>query len=62
MIEGDSISRIEALISVPAGCVAIDCTDKIISPGFFDTHHHVWQALLKGFLGDTALLPYLAIG
>lgn len=62
LIEGDRISKIEAAIPAPAGCHIIDCTDKIISPGFVDTHHHVWQSPLKGFFGDTALFPYLAIG
>ncbi|CZR64667.1 related to cytosine deaminase and related metal-dependent hydrolases [Phialocephala subalpina] len=61
LIEGDRISKIEAAIPAPAGCHIIDCTDKIISPGFVDTHHHVWQSPLKGFFGDTALFPYLAI-
>ena len=62
LIEGDRIAKIETSISAPAGCDTIDCTDKIISPGFVDTHHHVWQSPLKGFFGDTALFPYLAIG
>ncbi|KAJ5613425.1 hypothetical protein N7510_006619 [Penicillium lagena] len=61
LIEGDRISKIEASILAPPGCHVIDCTDKIISPGFVDTHRHVWQSPLKGFFGDTALFPYLAI-
>ncbi|KAH8703255.1 hypothetical protein BGW36DRAFT_403692 [Talaromyces proteolyticus] len=61
LIEGDRISKIEASISAPDGCHIIDCSDKIISPGFVDTHHHVWQSPLKGLFGDTALFPYLAI-
>ncbi|KAL2820419.1 Metallo-dependent hydrolase [Aspergillus granulosus] len=61
LIEGDRISKIEVSIPAPTGCEIIDCTDKIISPGFVDTHHHVWQSPLKGFFGDAALFPYLAI-
>ena len=62
LIEGDRISKIDAAIPAPTECHVIDCTDKIISPGFVDTHRHVWQSPLKGFFGDTALFPYLAIG
>ncbi|KAJ5413728.1 hypothetical protein N7509_000355 [Penicillium cosmopolitanum] len=61
LIEGDRISKIDAAIPAPTECHIIDCTDKIISPGFVDTHRHVWQSPLKGFFGDTALFPYLAI-
>jgi cytosine/adenosine deaminase-related metal-dependent hydrolase len=62
LIQGDRISKIAASITAPSECQIIDCTDKIISPGFVDTHHHIWQSPLKGFFGDTALFPYLAIG
>lgn len=36
----------------------IDCSDKIISPGFVDTHHHVWQTQLKGRHTDDTILDY----
>lgn len=61
LIEGDRVFKIEATISPPPSCKVIDCTNKIVSPGFVDTHHHVWQSPLKGLFGDMALLPYLAI-
>ena len=40
----------------------IDCTGKIISPGFIDTHHHVWQTCLKGTHADETLLDYFWSG
>ncbi|RMZ83509.1 hypothetical protein DV737_g1547, partial [Chaetothyriales sp. CBS 132003] len=40
----------------------IDCTGKIISPGFIDTHHHLWQTQLKGRHADEALLDYFPSG
>jgi cytosine/adenosine deaminase-related metal-dependent hydrolase len=61
LIEGDRISKVEPTILAPDGCHVINCTNKIISPGFVDTHHHVWQSPLKGLFGDTGLFPYLAI-
>ncbi|KAJ7453209.1 hypothetical protein FB451DRAFT_1100564 [Mycena latifolia] len=40
----------------------IDCTGKIISPGFVDTHHHLWQTQLKGRHADDLLLDYMYKG
>jgi cytosine/adenosine deaminase-related metal-dependent hydrolase len=47
LIEGNKITKIAKDISIPSETKTIDCTDKIISPGFIDTHHHVWQTQLK---------------
>lgn len=62
LIEGNIITKIEEGIQPPSGCEVIDCTDKILSPGFIDTHHHVWQTLLKGRHADQMLLDYFAPG
>lgn len=61
LIQGDRIARLEANISPPEGCEVIDCTDKIISPGFVDAHHHMWQTMLKGLFGNAQFLEYLAV-
>ncbi|KAG0651489.1 5 -deoxyadenosine deaminase [Hyphodiscus hymeniophilus] len=60
LIEGNVITKIEDGIQPSAEYEVIDCTDKILSPGFIDTHHHVWQTLLKGRHADHLLLDYLA--
>jgi cytosine/adenosine deaminase-related metal-dependent hydrolase len=62
LIEGKIISKIEPNISVSASTQIIDCTNKILTPGFIDTHHHVWQTLLKGRHGDDMLLDYFPKG
>ena len=62
LIEGNIITRIEDGIKPALGTEVIDCTDKILSPGFVDTHHHVWQTLLKGRHANELLLDYLPSG
>jgi cytosine/adenosine deaminase-related metal-dependent hydrolase len=62
LIEENIITKIEDGIKPPLGTEVIDCTDKILSPGFVDTHHHVWQTLLKGRHANELLLDYLPSG
>ena len=62
LIHGSTISMVAANIALPPGSEVIDCTDKIISPGFVDTHHHVWQSLLKGRHANQTLLQYMPEG
>lgn len=62
LIEGNKIAQIAAQIAPPEGAHVIDCTDKIISPGFIDTHHHLWQTQLKGRHADQSLVEYMPNG
>ncbi|KAL7901625.1 hypothetical protein HDV63DRAFT_404819 [Trichoderma sp. SZMC 28014] len=63
LIEGNKIARIANHIDAPSDKTqVIDCTGKIVSPGFIDTHHHVWQTLLKGRHADHSLLDYVPTG
>ena len=39
----------------------IDATGMIASPGFIDTHRHVWQTQLKGVAGDWSLFDYTCL-
>ncbi len=38
----------------------VDCTGKVLFPGFINTHNHLFQALLKGLGDDMALKDWLA--
>jgi len=60
LIEGNKIVKIGK--SLASADETIDCTHKIISPGFVDTHHHMWQTQLKGRHADETLLQYMISG
>ncbi|KAL8655970.1 MAG: hypothetical protein Q9210_000567, partial [Variospora velana] len=63
LVEGDQIVKIAPSIDPPsAETNIIECKDKIITPGFVDTHHHVWQTQLKGRHADQMLLDYMYTG
>lgn len=62
LIDGDRISKIHPDIEVSEAMKVIDCSDTIISPGFVDTHHHVWQSQQKGLHADQILLDYYHSG
>lgn len=36
----------------------IDGTHCIVAPGFVDTHHHLWQQLIRGVTTDWSLADY----
>lgn len=62
LVAGSKISMVAPNIAAPPGAEVINCTDKIISPGFVDTHHHVWQTLLKGRHANHTLMEYMPEG
>lgn len=62
LVIGNLIAEISKNIDAPPGTTVIDCQGKIISPGFIDTHHHMWQTQLKGCHMDETLLEYMASG
>ena len=41
-----------------SGTEVIDCTNKIITPGFIDTHRHGWQTVFKTLASNTTLAEY----
>ncbi|KAK0642803.1 5-methylthioadenosine/S-adenosylhomocysteine deaminase [Lasiodiplodia hormozganensis] len=62
LIAGNTISCIAPEISDKGIGEVIDCTDKIVSPGFIDCHQHVWQTQLKGRHADETFLEYMPTG
>ncbi|KAJ9298986.1 hypothetical protein DTO271G3_3228 [Paecilomyces variotii] len=62
LIEGKEIRKIAKGITAPAGTRVVDCANKIVSPGFIDTHHHLWQSQLKGRHADHSFIDYMVHG
>jgi len=63
LVRNNLIVSIEEDIPTPEDVTEVlDCSDTIISPGFVDTHRHLWQTQLKGRFGDDLLPEYAARG
>ena len=69
LIEGNVIRKIAPGIldslgpsTADHGIKIIDCVGKIVSPGFVDTHHHLWQTQLKGRHAEQNLLGIMSSG
>jgi cytosine/adenosine deaminase-related metal-dependent hydrolase len=57
LISGDRIARVGKDIKAPDAAV-IDATNMIVSPGYVDTHRHVWQTQLRTVATDWSLFDY----
>ncbi|KAJ5154993.1 uncharacterized protein N7500_010432 [Penicillium coprophilum] len=60
LIENDWIKDMGQDLPLPTGSNAsiIDAKNSIITPGFVDGHHHMWQHLLRGITADWSLFGY----
>jgi 5-methylthioadenosine/S-adenosylhomocysteine deaminase len=59
LIEENLISKIAPDINITADTV-IDCANKIIMPGFIQTHIHLCQTLFRGLAENLPLLEWLS--
>ncbi|QOV36672.1 amidohydrolase family protein [Streptomyces ferrugineus] len=60
LIEGGRITAVGR--DLPAeGATVVDATDRIVLPGFVDTHRHVWQSALRSAAVDVDLAAYLGL-
>ncbi|KAJ0426169.1 hypothetical protein BJY00DRAFT_307669 [Aspergillus carlsbadensis] len=64
LIIGNKIEAIGQGLILPDGSPGrvIDCCGKIISPGFIDTHHHLWQSQMRGRFGNMKFMDYMVAG
>ena len=58
LIENGKIREVRPDIAVSADAAAVvDATNRIVLPGFIDTHHHFYQGLLRNILTNGLLNP-----
>ena len=58
LIEDGKIREVRPNIAVSGDAAAvIDATNRIVLPGFIDTHHHFYQGLLRNILTNGLLNP-----
>src|SRR5215813_12778809 len=58
LIEGGKIREVRPNIAVAGDDTAvIDAANRIVLPGFIDTHHHFYQGLLRNILTNGLLNP-----
>lgn len=60
VIEGDKIAAIGKNLEVPPHANAIDARNRIVMPGFVDTHRHTWQTPVRGVLPSCTLDQYFS--
>jgi len=56
LIEDDRIAGVEP--SIDADAEVVDCTGRIVIPGFVDTHRHTWEAAIRNCAPDATLDDY----
>jgi 5-methylthioadenosine/S-adenosylhomocysteine deaminase len=56
LIEDDRITGVDA--NIDADAEVVDCTGKIVIPGFIDSHRHTWEAAIRGCAPNATLDDY----
>ena len=52
LIEGKKIAAVGPNLAAGRSALVINATDRIVMPGFVDTHHHQYETLLRSILSD----------
>lgn len=59
LLAGEVISQISPHIDPPDDAEVIDASDCIVTPGFVNCHHHMWQQILRTIATDWSLFDYV---
>ena len=62
LIEENKIAKIGKDLAGHTETQIVDCAGKIISPGFIDTHQHIWQTQMRGRHAEQTLFEYMYTG
>jgi 5-methylthioadenosine/S-adenosylhomocysteine deaminase len=55
LIEGSKIAAVGPNLAAARSAVVVNAADRIVMPGFIDTHHHQYETLLRSILADGGL-------
>ena len=60
LIDGDKIAAVGKDLKVGPNANVIDARNRIVMPGFVDTHRHTWQTPVRGVLPSCTLDQYFS--
>ena len=60
LIDGDKIAAVGPNLQVSPNANVIDARNRIVMPGFVDTHRHTWQTPVRGVLPSCTLDQYFS--
>lgn len=59
LVDNGRIAALGPALSAPAAEV-LDCSNRIVMPGFIETHRHTWQSCLRHLGGNWSAAQYFA--
>lgn len=61
LVSGGQIQAVGENLTAPPGATVLDGTDRLVLPGFVDTHWHMWTSLFRGYTNHTPDRNYIAV-
>ena len=62
LIQGKKIVSVGPNVEAPKSAIVVDGSNRILMPGFIDTHHHQYQTILRSILADGIIIEANAPG